>query len=56
MPLDDPSHSRPAPPRPVNGEEVLAVKSLTVAYGERVVLDSVDLRACAGEVVAVMGP
>ena len=32
------------------------MKSLTVAYGERVVLDSVDLRACAGEVVAVMGP
>jgi thiamine transport system ATP-binding protein len=35
---------------------VLAVADVTVCFGDRVVLDSVDLDVAAGEVVALLGP
>jgi thiamine transport system ATP-binding protein len=35
---------------------VLAVDDVTVQFGERVVLDSVDLQVAAGEIVALLGP
>lgn len=36
--------------------EVVVIDGLTVAYGDRVVLDKIDLTVASGEVVAVMGP
>ena len=35
---------------------MLAVDDVTVRFGERVVLDAVDLHVAAGEVVALLGP
>jgi thiamine transport system ATP-binding protein len=35
---------------------VLAVDDVTVRFGERVVLDAVDLHVAAGEIVALLGP
>jgi thiamine transport system ATP-binding protein len=35
---------------------VLGVDDVTVRFGDRVVLDAVDLRVAAGEVVALLGP
>jgi len=35
---------------------VLAVDDVTVRFGERVVLDAVDLDVAAGEIVALLGP
>jgi energy-coupling factor transport system ATP-binding protein len=47
--------ARPPRAAPV-GEEAWSLEHVSAGFGGRVVLDSVDLAGCAGEVVALCGP
>jgi len=46
----------PARPGPTPGQELLAVRGLTVAYGEQQALRDVELTLREGEIVALVGP
>jgi len=46
----------PLPPRRPAGTTVLTATGVTVRYGQRRVLDAVDLDVVAGEVLALVGP
>lgn len=50
------THSRQLPVRVPSGDPVAEVRGLRVRLGGRQVLDSIDLTAHAGEVVALVGP
>jgi polar amino acid transport system ATP-binding protein len=49
------AQARTADGLPVDGP-VLAMESVTKAYGDRVVVDALDLRVAPGEKVAIVGP
>ncbi|MCX4509414.1 heme ABC transporter ATP-binding protein [Streptomyces sp. NBC_01619] len=51
-----PRRGRDLPPRPSPGDLLAEARGLRVRLGQREVVAGVGLRACAGEVVALVGP
>ncbi|MFJ6630102.1 heme ABC transporter ATP-binding protein [Streptomyces sp. NPDC091376] len=51
-----PRRGRELPPRPSPGDLLAEARGLRVRLGQREVVAGVGLRACAGEVVALVGP
>ncbi len=48
--------SKPAPPRPVATEPVLATEELVKIYGGRAVVNGININVRAGEIVGLLGP